>query len=93
LRRLSCVVMLALTACGSGDTRRAGAVDVSAVRFTDCSRLSVLHDWTETTILQEAAGHACGPFDTVLGPNYNAAHRDHLHLDVTDEYGGATFCR
>jgi hypothetical protein len=24
---------------------------------------------------------ACGFFDAVLGPDYNAAHRDHLHLD------------
>ena len=69
------------------------AVDVAALGFADGGRLSVLRDWTNTTILQEAAGRACGPFNTVLGPNYNAAHADHLHLDVTDEYRGSTFCR
>ncbi|WP_185804184.1 extensin family protein [Pontivivens nitratireducens] len=101
-RKVSRVDTVASYACRNRYGRAGGrisnhalgrAVDVSAVGFTDGSRLSVLHDWTDTTILQEAAGHACGPFDTVLGPNYNAAHRDHLHLDVTDEYGGATFCR
>jgi hypothetical protein len=24
---------------------------------------------------------ACGTWETVLGPEYNAAHRDHFHLD------------
>lgn len=40
-----------------------------------------------------APGRACGAVSTVLDPNYNAALRDHLHLDLTDEYRGGTFCR
>jgi hypothetical protein len=31
--------------------------------------------------LQEARDGACRFFDGVLGPDYNAAHRDHFHLD------------
>jgi hypothetical protein len=32
---------------------------------------------------------ACRIFGTVLGPDYNAVHRDHLHLEATD----TQFCR
>jgi hypothetical protein len=27
-------------------------------------------------------GGACSIFTTVLGPNYDANHRDHFHLDL-----------
>ena len=101
-RQVASVETVASYACRNRYGRSSGrisnhalgrAVDVSAIGFTDGSRLSILRDWYNTTILQEAAGRACGPFNTVLGPNYNAAHADHLHLDVTDEYRGSTFCR
>ena len=32
---------------------------------------------------------ACKRFGTILGPEYNAAHRDHFHLEA----GGGGFCR
>ncbi|RED18620.1 extensin-like domain-containing protein [Pontivivens insulae] len=101
-RQVTEIVTVASFACRNRNgtrTRRLSnhalgqAIDISALGFADGGRLSVLSDWTNSTILQEAAGRACGPFNTVLGPNYNAAHRDHLHFDVTDEYGGGTFCR
>ncbi|WP_316016008.1 extensin family protein [Roseobacter sp. HKCCA0434] len=99
-RQLTRIETVASYACRNRYGRSSGrisnhalgrAVDVSAFGFADGGRISVLRDWLGTTILQEAAGRACGPFNTVLGPNYNAAHADHLHLDVTDEY--RTFCR
>ena len=31
---------------------------------------------------------ACGPFSTVLGPEANEAHRDHLHLDLATRRRG-----
>jgi hypothetical protein len=34
---------------------------------------------------------ACGIFSTVLGPEANEAHRNHLHLDMATRRGGA-FC-
>ena len=36
---------------------------------------------------------ACGLFATVLSPDYNAAHRDHFHLDqaARGRFGGV--CR
>lgn len=36
---------------------------------------------------------ACGPFTTVLGPDADAAHLDHLHLDLVRRRSGASYCR
>ncbi|MEQ1640475.1 MAG: extensin family protein, partial [Novosphingobium sp.] len=32
---------------------------------------------------------ACKRFGTVLGPAYNAAHKDHLHLELS----GRAYCK
>lgn len=37
---------------------------------------------TEATFLRRLHKGACGPFGTVLGPEANEAHRDHLHIDL-----------
>lgn len=36
---------------------------------------------------------ACGPFTTVLGPDADAAHLDHFHLDLAHRRSGASYCR
>ncbi len=73
---------------------RAEAVDVSAFILRDGRRVSVLDDWSEgtqaeRTFLRTVRESACKRFGTVLSPEYNAAHRDHLHLEM----GDGTFCR
>ena len=40
-------------------------------------------------LLRDAPRGACRFFDGVLGPDYNAVHRDHFHLET----GGYTMCR
>jgi hypothetical protein len=40
--------------------------------------------------LKRVHGNACGIFGTVLGPEANNAHRDHLHLDMKSR--GKAFC-
>ena len=35
---------------------------------------------------------ACGPFGTVLGPNADRYHQNHLHLD-TARYRSGSYCR
>ena len=35
----------------------------------------------EGRFLREAHARACPYFRAALGPDYNAAHRDHFHLD------------
>lgn len=63
----------------------ANALDIAAFRFADGRRLSILADWRgngpEATFLRRVRTGACPLFATVLSPDYNAAHRDHLHLD------------
>ena len=63
----------------------ANAVDIAGFRLEDGTRVSVLRDWDEEgakgAFLKEVRDGACGLFATVLSPDYNAAHREHLHLD------------
>lgn len=65
---------------------RANAIDVAGFRLADGRRLTVVNGWTrgtpaEQAFLREVRDGACDLFATVLSPDYNAAHRDHLHLD------------
>jgi hypothetical protein len=63
----------------------AEAFDVAGFRLADGRRIRVQHDWPlrspEGLFLRETRDGACKFFDAVLSPDYNAAHRDHLHLD------------
>jgi hypothetical protein len=64
---------------------RANALDVAAFRLEDGSRVSVVGDWKDQgpkgRFLRDVRNGACKLFATTLSPDYNAAHRDHLHLD------------
>jgi hypothetical protein len=76
----------------SGPPRRSGhaianAVDVSAFVLKDGRRISVLRDFRSADpAVQEfwraVRRSACRRFGTVLGPDYNAVHADHLHLEA-----------
>lgn len=67
----------------------ADALDVAGVALADGRRVTVARDWQHddpdaappARFLRDVHEGACGVFDTVLGPAYNAAHADHLHLD------------
>jgi hypothetical protein len=63
----------------------ADAIDVAGFRLSDGKRISVLKDWSDigpkASFLREVRDGACDVFATTLSPDYNAAHRDHLHLD------------
>lgn len=71
----------------------ANALDVAGFRLADGRRISVLADWpgdgAKARFLRQVSAGACRSFNTVLGPEYNAAHRNHLHLDM----GGWSICR
>lgn len=71
----------------------ANAVDVAAFVLKDGRRISVLGGWNgderEARFLRSVRASACRRFNTVLSPEYNAQHRDHLHFDM----GGRPFCR
>ena len=65
----------------------ADAVDIAGFRLADGRRITVVGDWgdgeTEPKgrFLRSVRDGACRLFATTLSPDYNAAHRDHLHLD------------
>lgn len=64
----------------------ANAVDVAAFRLADGRRISILNDWNSPSpqvraFLRTVRDSACKRFGTVLTPDYNAAHHNHLHLE------------
>lgn len=101
---LSRIVSMGSYACRNtvgtnGPARRSGhavanAIDIAAFELKDGRRISVLRDWRSDDpatrrFLTTIHTSACKRFGTVLSPDYNAAHRDHLHL----EDDRARFCR
>jgi hypothetical protein len=46
----------------------------------------VLKEWSkenpDARFLRQVREGACDTFNVVLSPDYNAAHRDHFHLDM-----------
>ena len=70
---------------GWSEHATADAVDIAGMRLSDGTRITVARDWRGTgakaAFLHEVRHGACGLFATVLSPDYNVAHRDHLHLD------------
>ena len=72
----------------------ANAVDVSAFVLADGRRITIERDWRNPDpdtqeFLQVVRRSACKRFGTVLSPDYNAAHYNHLHLDL----GRGGLCR
>lgn len=72
----------------------ANAIDVSAFVLEDGRRITVLEDWNggtpaERRFLRVVHTSACKRFGTTLGPDYNAAHANHFHLEAD----AAGFCR
>ncbi|MCJ2182974.1 extensin family protein [Novosphingobium sp. 1949] len=83
----------------AGTSRRSGhatanAIDVSAFDLADGRRITVLGDWDDGTsaekrFLRVVHDSACKRFGMVLGPDYNAAHANHFHLEASD----GNYCR
>lgn len=71
------------------------AVDVAGVILKNGVTLSVLNGWRDPVqgkVLKAMHKSACGPFGTVLGPNADRYHQDHLHVD-TARYRSGSYCR
>lgn len=77
----------------------ANALDIAGFTLQNGKRITVLKDWrpadaatppgAEARMLVDAHQGACRLFNGVLGPDYNAVHRDHFHLET----GGYALCR
>ena len=75
----------------------AEAIDVAAFVLADGRRVSVLGGWSggapdEQRFLRVVHASACKRFGMILGPGYNAAHRDHFHLEAP-RLSGSGLCR
>ncbi|VVP38059.1 extensin family protein [Pseudomonas fluorescens] len=64
----------------------ADALDIAGFRLADGRTVSVLRDWPkqnqDAQFLRQVRDGACEAFSVVLSPDYNAAHRNHFHVDV-----------
>lgn len=64
----------------------ANALDIAGFRLADGRTISVLKDWPgdgeSARFLRQVRDGACKDFNVVLSPDYNAAHRNHFHLDM-----------
>jgi len=85
----------------AGSSRRSGhatgdAIDIGGFVLENGHRISVKAGWNggtaqEREFLRVVRQSACKRFGTVLSPDYNAAHHDHLHLEGV--IAGSAFCR
>lgn len=70
---------------GYSEHATANAFDVLGFTLADGRTVSVARDWRgdgpAARFVRETRDGACRLFATVLSPDYNAAHADHLHLD------------
>lgn len=79
------------------------AIDIAGFVLADGRRISVRRDWSASAgkagdesasaFLHMIRDSACAEFSTVLSPDYNAAHADHLHLDQATRSSGWSACR
>jgi len=65
----------------------ADALDVIGFTFADGRTVSVENDWSDAAgpegrFLRFAHDAACSSFSTTLGPEANAEHHDHFHVDM-----------
>lgn len=65
----------------------ANAWDIAGFELADGTLITVLSGWDSKDkktrkFLREARQQACRVFNTTLSPDYNAAHRDHFHVDM-----------
>ena len=69
------------------------AIDIAGFRLEDGRHINVKTHWggggAEQKFLRRLHEGACDLFSVTLGPEYNAAHADHFHLDM----GGGKVCR
>lgn len=63
----------------------ANAIDIAGFTLEDGRQISVLSNWSksgaESRFLRDVHGRACRYFRVVLGPEFNASHKDHFHFD------------
>ncbi|MGJ4946151.1 extensin family protein [Bradyrhizobium sp. HKCCYLS1011] len=72
---------------------RANAIDVHGFKLAD-GRMIELTDRTQPREVRESLLHsACTRFTTVLGPDSDGYHEDHIHLDLLQRHNNYRICQ
>ena len=77
----------------------ANAIDISSFTLTDGRIITVKQGWhgdgRDRSFLRSVHAGACREFTTILGPNADAFHHDHFHLDLArhGRSGNEVICR
>ncbi|HLI21777.1 MAG TPA: extensin family protein [Stellaceae bacterium] len=70
----------------------ANAIDIAGFTFADGEKAMVAADWqgddAKARFLHDVHDGACGIFPVVLSPDFNAAHRNHFHFDLSGFHFG-----
>jgi hypothetical protein len=73
------------------------ALDIAGFTLADGRKISVQNGWRGTPeeqgFLHDVQLAACDTFNTVLAPGYNAAHYNHIHVDLMRRKSGRRPCR
>ena len=73
------------------------ALDIAGFVLADGRKIIVKDGWRGTPeeqgFLHDVQLYACETFTTVLAPGYNAAHYDHIHVDLMRRASGRHPCR
>jgi hypothetical protein len=73
------------------------ALDIAGFTLADGRKVTVKNGWRgspeEQGFLHDVQLYACNTFVTVLAPGYNAAHYDHIHVDLMRRKNGRRPCQ
>ena len=93
----SCRGMVGAGGSGISEHAFGNAIDIAAFTFADGRRVTVQEGWhgtpEEQGFLRDVHLAACDNFTTVLAPGYNAAHYNHIHVDLMRRASGERPCR
>jgi hypothetical protein len=93
----SCRGMVGAGGSGISEHAFGNAIDIAAFTFADGRRVTVQEGWhgtpEEQGFLRDVHLAACDNFSTVLAPGYNAAHYNHIHVDLMRRANGDRPCR
>ncbi len=71
----------------------ANAIDIAGFVLADGAEINIAKDWRKDSakarFLQTLHAQSCNYFSAVLGPDYNAQHYNHFHMDL----GPYSICR
>lgn len=93
----ACREMVGAGGHGVSEHAFGNALDIAGFTLADGRKITVKDGWhgtpEEQGFLHDVQLYACETFVTVLAPGYNAAHYDHIHVDLMRRDPGYRPCR